>query len=108
MLFLIYYNNCMALGTSRAGRPYVVAVIPFSNERKVRLLEEFYGACESFHYRETMAVSRALGVEPRTVERWKYKETFPRRDIAEDLIEWVKQGKPIRMVSPSESPVGML
>lgn len=98
----------MALGAARAGRPYVVAVIPFNNERKVRLLNEFWGACESFHYRETMAVSRALGVEARTVERWKYKETFPRRDIAEDIIEWVRQGKPVRVVSPSKSPADML
>ena len=97
----------MALGTARAGRPYAVAEIPFQNERKVGLLDEFYDACSSFHYREIMAVSRALRVQPCTVERWKYKETFPRWDIAVDVIEWVNQGKPIRLVSQSETPSSM-
>lgn len=98
----------MALGTARGGRPYPVALIPFNNERKVGLLDEFWTTCAAFHYRETMAISRALGVEPRTVERWKYRESFPRWDIAVDVIEWVNQGKPVRMVSPSETPGNML
>jgi len=98
----------MALGTARCGRPYAVAEIPFQNTRKVGLLEEFYSVCSAFHYREIMAVSRALGVQPFTVERWKYKMTFPRWDIAIDVIEWANQGKPIRKVLQSESPVSML
>lgn len=104
---MIYYTYCMALGTARAGRPYAVAEIPFQNERKVGLLEEFYDACSTFHYREIMAVSRALGVTPVTVGNWKYKTTFPRWDMAVDVIEWVKQGKPIRLVSQSETPSSM-
>ena len=98
----------MAPGVARCGRPYAVAEIPFQNDRKVGLLEEFYGVCSTFHYLEIMAVSRALGVQPFTVERWKYKMTFPRWDIAIDVIEWVNRGKPIRKVSQSESPAGML
>ena len=104
MISLIYYNYCMALGAAKCGRPYAVAEIPFQNERKVGLLEEFYGVCSTFHYLEIMAVSRALGVQPCTVERWKYKTTFPRWDIAVDVIEWVKCGKPIRRVSQAETP----
>jgi len=98
----------MPLGTSRAGRPCPVAVIPFQNERKVGLLEEFYGVCADFHYREIMAVSRALRVTPRAVESWKYREKFPRWDIAVDVIEWANQGKPVVMVSPSQTITNMM
>jgi len=98
----------MALATVGRGRPCAVAEIPFSNDRKVRLLEEFYGICSTFHYPEIMAVSRGLRVTPNTVERWKYRLSFPRWDIAVDVIEWVRQGKPVRMVSPSQSPVSTM
>lgn len=91
----------MAVATVGAGRPCAVAVMPFQNDRKVGLLDEFYGICAGFHYREIMAVSRALRVTPRAVESWKYREKFPRWDIAIDIIEWVNQGKPIIMVSSS-------
>ena len=94
---------CMVMATAGRGRPCSVAEIPFSNERKVKLLQEFYGACATFRYPEIMAVSRALGVHRATVERWKYQLTFPRWDIAVDVIEWVRQGKPTKVVPPSEA-----
>ena len=87
----------MALGIAKVGRPYPVATIPLSNDRKVGLLEEFWGACADFRYREEMAVSRALGISDRAVRKWKYRESFPRWDIAIDIIEWVKLGKPMTM-----------
>jgi hypothetical protein len=71
--------------------------MPFSNARKVQLLEEFYGVCATFRYPEIMAVSRALGISDRTIRRWKYQESFPRWDIAIDVIEWVRMGKPVEM-----------
>jgi len=98
----------MALATVGRGRPCAVAEIPFSNDRKVRLLEEFYDICATFHYPEIMAVSRGLRVSQNTVERWKYRLSFPRWDIAVDVIEWVRQGKPVKMVSPSQSPVSTM
>ena len=98
----------MAVATVGPGRPYSVAEIPFRNARKVALLDEFYRICATFHYPEQMALSRALGVNDRTVRRWRYRESFPRWDIAIDVIEWVNQGKPVKKVSPSQSGVGML
>jgi hypothetical protein len=95
----------MALATARPGRPCAVAVIPFQNQRKVQLLDEFYAVCATFRYRETVALSRALGIHPRTVENWKYKITFPRWDVAVDVIEWVRLGKPVNMVPPSQRKV---
>ena len=87
----------MALATGGRGRPCAVAQIPFSNDRKLQLLQEFYAVCATFRYRETVALSRALGITPRTVQKWKYQESFPRWDIAVDVIEWVNLGKPIKM-----------
>ena len=78
------------------GRPYFVATMPFQNHRKTELLDEFYTILATFRYREVMAVSRALGVSPRTIERWKYRETFPRWDTALTVIEWHKQGRPVQ------------
>jgi hypothetical protein len=98
----------MAVATVGAGRPYSVAEIPFQNARKVALLDEFYRICATFHYPEQMALSRALGVTDRTVRRWRYRESFPRWDIAIDVIEWVNQGKPIRKEHPSQSSGDML
>ena len=92
----------MAMAAVGRGRPCAVAEIPFSNHRKVELLQEFYGVCATFRYREMMALSRALGINDRTIRRWKYQESFPRWDIAVDVIEWVKQGKPVKM-SPAGS-----
>ena len=92
----------MALPTVGRGRPCAVAEIPFSNARKVDLIEEFYRVCSTFHYPDIMAVSRGLRVSRNTVERWKYGLSLPRTwDIAIDVIEWVKLGKPKRYVPPS-------
>lgn len=94
----------MAMATAASGRPRSVAQIPFSNRRKVELLDEFYGACSSFRYPEIMALSRGLGVSANAVERWKYRLSFPRWDIAVDVIEWVKAGKPVRLLPASRAP----
>lgn len=82
----------------------MVALIPFNNPRKTALLDEFYDVCAGFRYKEIMAVSRGLGVHQNTVERWKYRGTFPRWDIAVDVIEWVARGKPVGRCHLSELP----
>ena len=84
--------------TGRTGRPYFVAKIDFENDRTIELMDEFYRACSAFRYREMMALSRALGISDRTIRAWKYKETFPRWDIALQVIDWVKHGKPMEKV----------
>lgn len=98
----------MRVATVGAGRPCAVAVIPFQNDRKVGLLEEFYAACSTFRYHDQMALSRALHVTDRAVRSWRYREKFPRWDIAIDVIEWVNRGKPIVLQSPSQTASNML
>lgn len=66
------------------------------------MLDEFYSVCATFHYRETMAVSNALGVTPRTVRNWKYHKTLPDYEIVCAVIDWVNQGKPVRNVPQSQ------
>jgi hypothetical protein len=106
--FATYILYAMAVTCLRGGRPYAVAEINFDNDRKLQLLNEFYNVCNSFNYRDMMALSRALGVCFVTVARWKYKITFPRWDTAIDVIEWVNCGKPIRLESSSRDEVSML
>ena len=86
----------MTLPIETRGRPFFVATIPFQNQRTLELLDEFYAIVSTFRYREVMAVSRALNVSSRTIERWKYRETFPRWDTAIAVIEWHKQGRPVQ------------
>jgi len=101
--YLMIYNNYMVMPrVNTGGKPCVVAVIPFRNERKVSLVSEFYDTCETFRYPEIYALSRALRISTSTVENWKYKITFPRWDIAIDVIEWVRNGKPMVKMSPVE------
>jgi len=84
----------------RRGRPYLVAIIPFNNEHKMALLDRFYGIVGTFKYQEIMQISRGMGVCPRTVDRWKYRETFPRWDTALAVIAWDEQGRPTKRELP--------
>jgi len=84
----------------RRGRPHLVAIVPFQNQQKVALLDKFYAIVSTFRYQEVMAVSRGMGVHPRTVDRWKYRESFPRWDVALDVIAWYEQGKPVKRCLP--------
>jgi len=98
----------MAISCSRAGRPRVVAVIDFSKDSELAFWDEFYGACADFRYAEIMGLSRAFGVSLRTVEKWKYRESFPRKGIAQQIIDWVNQGKPMKKVLPYQTVSDML
>jgi hypothetical protein len=99
----------MAVATVGSGRPYFVADIDFVDDPDMPLWDEFHQVCKQFHYREVMAVSRAFGVDPVTVRRWKYGISYPsRRGIAVLVILWVKNGKPMIKVPPSQSPVSTL
>ena len=93
----------MALGRPVTGRPYPLAEIPFLNAR-MSILDEFYSVCSTFRHRELVAVSRCLGVHYVTVQRWKYKMTFPSYETVVSVLEWEKRGKPIRMVKQSGAP----
>ena len=94
----------MAITYSRAGRPYLVADIDFSRDTELAFVDRFFKACADFRYAEIMGLSRAYGVSRITVERWKYGITTPKRKgIAQQIIDWVEQGKPMKRVLPSQS-----
>ena len=94
----------MTVACVRAGRPCLVADINHSNDKELEFWDRFYKACSNFRYAEIMALSRALGVSSRTVENWKYKLTFPRKGMAQQVIDWVDNNKPMKQVRPfSES-----
>ena len=82
------------------GRPHLVAVVPFENHRKLALLDQFYAVVGTFKYQEIVQLSRGMGLTTRTIESWKYKETFPRWDIAIAVIAWYEQGKPAKWCLP--------
>lgn len=98
----------MAVSCARAGRPCLVADIDFSKDSELAFWDEFFGACSDFHYAEIMAVSRAFGVNYHTVEKWKYRIQFPRKGVAQQIIDWVNRGKPMRKISPSQTISDML
>ena len=99
----------MSLGYSRAGRPYLVADIDFSKDTELAFMDKFFNACADFHYAEIMGLSRAYGVSTSTVERWKYGMSIPKRKgIAEQIIAWVEQGKPMKRALPGKHVSDML
>jgi hypothetical protein len=98
LYFLYGIIKGMAISLKRPGRPCLVAVINFSGDPDYPFWDEFYKVCSSFHYAEIMALSRAFGLSPRTVENWKYRISFPRNGIAQQVVAWVEQGKPMKKV----------
>lgn len=93
----------MAVACANRGRPRFVAVIDFSNDVELAFWDMFYSACSAFRYRDIVALSRAFGVSTTTVENWKYRITFPRKGIAQQIIDWVNNGKPMKTVLPSKT-----
>lgn len=98
----------MAVTYSKAGRPCLVADIDFSNDEELGFWDEFYKACSDFHYAEIMALSRAFGLSTITIERWKYRLSFPRKGTAQQVIDWVKAGKPMKQVRPFPETFNMI
>ena len=97
----------MAVAVVKSGRPCLVAEIDFQTDSEIELRDKFYKVCSSFHYQEIMALSRALGMSPSTVENWKYKITFPSWYIALQVIDWDERGKPMKKVPPWQSAADM-
>lgn len=82
------------------GRPRFVAELT-SEDLALPFYDSFYQACGTFKYRDIVALSRALDVNPRTIESWKYREKRPDFTKMLFVIEWIKQGKPMRLESQS-------
>ena len=87
---------------SNRGRPRFVAQI-VATDLALPYLYSFYQACETFHYRDVMALSRALGVHPRTIEAWKYREKRPSFEKMLEVIAWDKAGRPMKLEQSSQA-----
>ena len=96
---MVYFNS-MAVSCSRAGRPCFVADMDLSRDRSLAFWDEFVSACSEFHYRDIVAVSRACGLATNTVERWKYGLNYPDKERAEEVLAWVRAGKPMKQQRP--------
>ena len=98
--FTIEYNkaDAMTLGIETRGRPFYVADIPSANDTRLRIMTEFYQVTARLKYRDIRALARCLGRHPSTIDKWKYRVSFPSADIAMDVIEWVRRGKPVTKV----------
>jgi hypothetical protein len=107
LIFCRRYTYGMALAIAKSGRPCFVAVINFETDSELELRDKFYNVCVTFHYREVMALSRAFGVNPDTVECWKYKVQFPNWYIALQVIDWDERGRPMKQVPPWQSAADM-
>lgn len=96
-------------GKSKVGRPYHVADIDLSYDPDLELYDNFFNACAGLRYFETVVLSRTLGVEARTVRNWKAGLTFPKRNgIASQVIRWVNDGKPQKIITQAQAATGMM
>jgi hypothetical protein len=100
MYFLYGILYVMAVSCSRAGRPRWVAVLGSNRDKRLAFWDEFVNACSGFRYREIVAVSRACGLSTRAVENWKYGTYFPDKERAEEVLDWVRAGKPMEQQRP--------
>ncbi len=98
----------MAIGCSRAGRPCLIADIDQSQDKVLAFQDEFYEACSDLRYGECMALSRAFNISYLSVLKWKYKIRCPKKDVAEEVIAWVGQGKPMKQKRPFPESFDML
>jgi len=98
----------MAVNYSKAGRPCFVADFGSTRDKLLAFQGEFYDACSQFRYRDIVAVSRACGITVKAVESWKYGWRFPKKERAEEVLDWVKAGKPMKQVRPFPESFNML
>lgn len=109
---LIYFMYgiilAMAVGCSRAGRPCFVADFSSSEDKLLAFQDEFYAMCSKFSYRDIVAVSRACNITPHAVALWKYGLRFPHKDRAEQVMDWVREGKPMIQRRPFPASAGMV
>ena len=97
----------MVVAISKRGRPYSIAIIDYVNDSELEFREGFYRICANLNYKEMVALQRALSVSDITLRRWKYKLSFPSHYIAQQVIDWDKQDRPMREVPPWQSVVDM-
>jgi len=97
----------MAIDIPRRGRPCYVAELDFQTDEELRLRNRFFKVCSTLNYREVMALSRALGINERTIRAWRNKEQIPKWYVVLQVISWAKRNKPMRKVAPWQSSVDM-
>lgn len=107
LYFLYGIFNAMAV-SCKAGRPYHVADIDFGKDPDQDLYDQFYRACRTLSYSETVFLARACRVDVRSVRRWQSGKYFARRPgMAILVIDWVNNGKPQKMITQAEDAAGM-
>ena len=99
----------MGIGTNGRGRPRYVADIDLTDGATLFYYDKFYEACRTLCYRDCVALSRAFGISLRAVYAWRHTRNFPRHiGTALKVIDWVREGKPMKQVHPGKVASGML
>lgn len=60
---------------------------------------DFHKICSAFHYRDVVALSRALGLSDKTISGWKYCRSKPALPMVLSVIKWGNQGKPMQKMT---------
>ena len=63
---------------------------------------DFHKICSTFHYRDVVALSRALGLSDKTISGWKYCRSKPALPMVLSVIKWGNQGKPMRKMTTNK------
>jgi hypothetical protein len=71
-----------------------------SRDRQLAFWDEFVSVCSTLHYRDIVAISRGCGLSVNAVERWKYGLNYPKKERAEEVLDWVRAGKPMEQQRP--------
>lgn len=95
--------------SSKVGRPVYEADIDLEHDPNQEIYSQFYKACQSLTCADMRRLARALRVTLATVMRWRVGQRYP-MDIGTPIliIQWVQNGKPVRMRTQAEIAASML
>ena len=87
----------------RRGRPRCEAQLNLAHDPAQFYYDKFYEACHTLSYSDCLALCHALDISLRAVYAWRNGRNFP-RDIGTALLvmDWVREGKPTKLVSQRE------
>jgi hypothetical protein len=106
----VFYHvilHLMALGFR--GRPRREAVLPMAEDPGLFYYDRFYEACDTLSYSDCVSLANGLKISVREVYNWRNRRHFPCMiGTALFVMDWVRLGKPTKLVSQDSIMTSML
>jgi len=90
------------------GRPRREAVLPHIEDPALFYYDRFYEACDTLSYADCVSLANGLKISVREVYNWRNRRHFPRIGTVLFVMDWVRLGKPTKLVSQHSIMTSML